>query len=169
MNLVGRIVRKLALRMRKSKVPTGFTSLSKVHVAVVYVDADEPGVEALVSSITQYFSAKKIRSEIFALTSVKKRPEIKGAHLLGPRNLTLIGRPRHNKRTPIVTLGEDLFINLTSEGCFTAEYCAAKSKALFKVGRASGSKGIYNLFVSSDGHGAGDVFTQITGVLDTVK
>ena len=169
MSLVLRIARALALGIRTSKVPTGLTSLSKVHVAVVFLDADEPGAEQLVSSITQYFSAKKIRVEIFALTSVKGRPEIKGAHLLGPRNLTYIGRPRHNKRTPIVVLGEDLFINLVSEGNFTAEYCAARSNALFKVGRAASAKRIYNLFVSSDGHGAGDVFTQIAGVLDTVK
>ncbi|MBR6457870.1 MAG: hypothetical protein IKS71_04655 [Bacteroidales bacterium] len=155
--------------MRTSKVPTGFTSLSKVHTAVVFVDADEPGAEQLVSDVSAYFSAKKIRAEIFALTSDRHRPEIKGAHLMGPRNVSLVGRPRHNKNTPIVELNEDLFLNLVKEGSFTAEYCAARSIAIFKIGRASGTKGIYNLFVSSEGHSATDVFTQVTGVLNTVK
>ena len=169
MSFILRVFRALALGIRTSKLPTGLTSLSKVHVAVVFVDADEAGVEKLVGSVADYFSAKKIRAEIFALTADKTRPEIKGAHLLGPRNLTLIGRPRHNKRTPIVVLGEDLFVNLVAEGHFTAEYCAARSKALFKVGRASSSKNIYNVYVNSDGHSAGEVFAQITGRLDTVK
>ncbi|MBO4465655.1 MAG: hypothetical protein J5748_03140 [Bacteroidales bacterium] len=169
MSFILRVFRALALGLRTSKVPTGLTSLSKVHVAVVFLDADEAGAEQLVGSISSYFAEKKIRAEIFALTSVKKHPEIKGAHLLGPRNLTLIGRPRHNKRTPIVVLGEELFVNLVEEGRFTAEYCAARSKALFKVGRAASAKNIYNLYVSSEGHSAGEVFAQITGVLDTVK
>ncbi|MBO4466272.1 MAG: hypothetical protein J5748_06335 [Bacteroidales bacterium] len=169
MSFVLRLLRALALGMRTSKLPTGLTSLSKVHVAVVFLDADEHGAEQLVGAVSGYFAAKKIRAEIFALTSDKHRQEIKGAHLLGPRNLTLIGRVRHNKRTPIVELGEELFVNLAPEGAFTAEYCAARSKALFKVGRAASAKKIYNLFVSSEGHSAADVFAQITGVLDTVK
>ncbi len=169
MSLILRIARALALGLRTSKAPTGFTSLSKVHVAVVFIDADESGSEKLVGEMAAYFAEKKIRVEIFALTADRKHPEIKGAHIMGPRNLTLIGRPRHNKRTPIVELGEELFLNLAPEGAFTAEYCAARSKALFKVGRASGPKNIYNLFVSSEGHSAADVFAQISGVLDTVK
>lgn len=169
MGFILKVFRALALGLRTSKVPTGLTSLSKVHVAVVFVDADEAGVEQLVGSVAAYFAAKKIRVEIFALTSDKRRAEIKGAHLLGPRNLTCIGRPRHNKRTPIVVLGEDLFVNLVEEGRFTAEYCAARSKALFKVGRAASAKNIYNIYVSSEGHSAGEVFAQITGLLDTVK
>ena len=169
MGFILKIARALALGMRKSKVPTGLTSLSKVHVAVVFVDADEAGAEQLVGAVSSYFAGKKIRAEIFAITADKHRKEIKGAHLLGPRNLTLAGRPRHNKRTPIVVLGEELFVNLVEEGRFTAEYCAARSKALFKVGRASASKNIYNVYVSSEGHSAVDVFAQITGLLDTVK
>ena len=169
MSFLTRISRALALRIHASKVPTGFTSLSKVHIAVVFVNADEPGAEALVGSVLKYFSGKKIRAEIFALTSVKGRPEISGAHLLGPRNLTCIGKPRKNKRTPVVTLGEELFVNLAAEDCFTATYCASSSQAVFKVGRAESSKGIYDLFVSSEGHTAGEVFAQIIGVLDTVK
>ena len=169
MSFILRVFRALALGLRTSKVPTGLTSLSKVHVAVVFVDADEAGVEQLVGSVAAYFSAKKIRAEIFALTADKAHPEIKGAHLLGPRNLTCIGRPRHNKRTPIVVLGEELFVNLVEEGRFTSEYCAARSKALFKVGRASSSKNIYNVYINSEGHSATDVFAQMTGLLDTVK
>ncbi len=169
MGFLTRISRALALRVHASKVPTGFTSLSKVHVAVVFLDADEPGAENLVSSVLKYFSDRKVRAEVFAMTSVKGHPEIKGVHLLGPRNLTCIGKPRKNRRTPIVKLGEELFINLAAEGCFTAEYCASSSHAVFKVGRAESSKGIYDLFVSSKGHTAGEVFVQITGVLDTVK
>lgn len=178
MSLVGRISRALALRLQAPKVKTGFTPLTKVRVAAVFVDADEKGVEELVSSVSSYFAGKKIRAEIFALSSVRHHSEIKGAHLIGPRNVTLIGKPRHGKRHPITSIGEDLFVNLVDGsdtvfqrrvGLFTAEYCAARSKALFKVGRASSSKNIYNLFVSSDGHSAADVFSQITGVLDTVK
>ena len=169
MSLVLRIARALALSMRTSKLPTGLTSLSKVHVAVVFLDADEPGAEQLIGTISSYFAGKKIRAEIFALTADRHRKEIKGAHMLMPRNLTLVGRVRHNKRTPVVELGEELFVNLAPEGAFTAEYCAARSKALFKVGRAASAKKIYNLFVSSDGHSVAEVFAQITGVLDTVK
>ena len=178
MSIVGRISRALTLRLQAPRVKTGFTPLSQVRVAAVFVDADEKGVQELVSAINSYFAGKKIRAEIFALSSVRGRSEIKGAHLIGPRNVTLIGRPRHGKRHPITSIGEDLFVNLVDGsdtafekrvGLFTAEYCAARSKASFKVGRASGSKGIYNLFVSSEGHSAADVFAQITGVLDTVK
>ena len=76
MSFVLRLLRALALGMRTSKLPTGLTSLSKVHVAVVFLDADEHGAEQLVGAVSGYFAAKKIRAEIFALTSDKHRQDI---------------------------------------------------------------------------------------------
>lgn len=169
MNPLVSIARFLALRIHRSKVPTGFTPLSKVRVATVLLDAEWKGAQSLVDSVAKYFSGKGIRAEIFALSPAKKPVALKGAYMLGRRNVNWFGRPRRNKKTPRVDLGEQLFISLLPSDNFTAQFCASSSKALFKIGCASSSKGIYDIFVDSDIHDPSAIFVQMTGLLDTVK
>ena len=170
MNIFVRAARFVSLHLHASKVPTGFVPLSKVHVASVFVDADEPGVQGLVDSVNRYFSSKGIRACVFAVSSSKNPAEIKGAAVLGRRNVNWFGKPRRaGKRTPKVDVGEELFVNLLGRDVFTAEYCATNSKAVFKIARSHSSKGVYNLLVTSDGFDQNSVFTQMSGLLDTVK
>lgn len=169
MNPIVSFARFLALGLHKSKVPTSFTSLSKVRAAVVVIDGDEKGVQALADSVNKYFASKNIRVAVFVVSGDKKHPEIKGATLLAGRAVNWFGKPRKGRRRPPIAVGENLFVNLVGRECFTAEYCAVASEAVFKVGRISKRKGLYNLYVSSEGHDSGEVFTQIAGMLDTVK
>lgn len=169
MNPLVSIARFLALGIHKSKVPTGFTPLSKVRVATVMLDAEGKDAQSLVDSVNKYFSGKGIRAEIFALSREKKPAALKGAYMLGRRNVNWFGKPRKNKRTPRVDLGEQLFINLLPSDNFTSQFCAAASQAVFKIGCASSSKGIYDIFVDSEGHAPSDIFAQMAGLLDTVK
>lgn len=169
MNFFVRAARFLSVRLHASKVPTGFVPLSKVKVASVFVDADEPGVHELVDSVGKYFSSKGIRACIFAVSSSRHPEQIKGASVLGRRDVNWFGKPRRGRKHPQVAVGEDLFVNLIGRYVFTAEYCAAVSKATFKVARSYSSKGVYNLLVTSEGFDQNSVFTQMTGLLDTVK
>ena len=169
MNIFVRAARFVSLHLHASKVPTGFVPLSKVHVASVFVDADEPGVQGLVDSVNRYFSSKGIRACVFAVSPSKTPAPINGASVLGRRDVGWFGKPRRGRKHPRVSVGEDLFVNLLGRYDFTAEYCATSSKAVFKIARSHSSKGVYDLLVTSDGFDQNSVFTQMTGLLDTVK
>ena len=85
MNPLVSIARFLALGIHKSKVPTGFTPLSKVRVVTVMLDAEGKDAQSLVDSVNKYFSSKGIRAEIFALSREKKPVALKGAGVLYQR------------------------------------------------------------------------------------
>ncbi|MBP5488873.1 MAG: hypothetical protein J6X77_04815 [Bacteroidales bacterium] len=163
------IARALARAVHASRVLTCFTPLTKVRAVVVMVDADEPGAQELVYSANKFFTSRTIRTAIFAVSARKNCPDLMGATMLTGRAVNWFGKPRRGRRRPPVAVGEELFVNMVERECFTSEYCALASKAVFKVGRASSSKGIYNMFVSSDGHNPVEVFTQMSNLLDTVK
>lgn len=163
------LARTLALALHSSKEPTGFTPLSKVRALVVFVDADEPGVDSVVRAVSAYFASKSVRVSVFAVSSQKDRPAIDGAELLTRRKVNWFGRPRRGRRYAPVAVGEQLFINLVGRENFTAEYCAVASKAVFKIARRESRRCKYDIIVSSEGFGQNEVFAQMCGLLDTVK
>jgi hypothetical protein len=170
MSILVSAARYLSIRLHASKTPTGFVPLSKVHTAVVFVDADEPGVQALIDSVVKYFSSKGIKAGVFAVSAAKVPEQLKGAVVLGRRNVGWYGKPRrHGRRAVKTDLGEELFVNLFGRYNFTAEFCASASNASFKVARSHSSKGVYNMLVTSEGFDQNSVFTQMAGLLDTVK
>lgn len=129
--------RWMALRGRRSTVPTALMPLTKVHSVTVYVDGLDPEEDPAVvcREVRQYFDKLDIPVLILC-------PQRGDFNLLGFLKKRVRGGPESRQ--------EELFISLAgSPDDFASEYEARCSTARFKVGRSRLSDNVYDLVVAT--------------------
>lgn len=154
----------------KSKAQTGFISLQKVKRAVVLVEADAPDAQNCTDFVNAFFGKCNIKVDVFAFTVSKVPADLKGAVVLGRKDLKWFGRPKISPKHPAVNVQEDLLVNLVGSGIWAADWTAIASGAKMKVGRIQPRKNLYDLqILNSEGFSQSEVFKQVGGILINVR
>ncbi len=157
--------RAISERRSRSTVPTGFTALSKISKAVVFIDACEKSAPECLAAIKSFFEARKMDFEVLAFNlgdNCCLNAE-DGATLVLRRKIRWFGKVRlyHND--------EQLFIDLTDGSLYPSRNSAVRSKALFKVARWQ-YKGIIDLEIcGSEGHSQAEVFNTVANIIIKVQ
>ena len=131
------LIRRMALRRDRSKVPTSLLPLKKVQGATVFVDTTGgEDTTPVLRAVQQFFEYQGIPVLVFC-------PEKRDINLIGRMKNRLRGSHRHPRK-------EDLFISLAaSPENFAAEYEARCSTARCKVGRFQYPDGVFDLVVTA--------------------
>ena len=154
------IIRRMALQQGRSTVPTKLMPLTKVHSAVVYVNAMAQDEEAgrICHSVQQFFDYQGIPVQI--LRATKETVNWRGF-------LRKRVRGTHESRK------EDLFISLAaSPEDFASEYEARCSPARFKVGCCQLPGNVFDLVVAVPENGESSplaVFAAIKDYLNKIQ
>ena len=131
------LIRRVALRRGRSKVPTSLLPLKKVQSATVFVDTTGgENTTPVLRAVQQFFEYQGIPVHVFC-------PEKRDINLVGRMKNRLRGSHRHPRQ-------EDLFISLAaSPENFAAEYEARCSTARCKVGRFQYPDNVFDLVVTA--------------------
>lgn len=139
---------------------TGIEPLSEIQTAVVFIDADIPGVVQNIARIHEYFNSRGKKAYIYAVSMGAQllSEGLQKATFIHKDDLKWYGRPKKGKRHPKLDMEEDMFISLFSEDSFPVEYAARCSNARFKIGRHQLDRDTYDLVVTEP---EGRHFSQI--------
>ena len=127
------LARRIALRKRRSTVPTGIIPLSRVKEAAVLMDGEGVMIPQLRTEVEQFFGPLGIKATIVCPYK---------------QDINWFGRIK--KKSPCRPTGsEDLLICLYDTPAFAASFESVSSPAKFKVGRLQSPDGVFNMVVSN--------------------
>lgn len=144
----------------KNSKLTGIEPLSEIQTAVVFIDANIPGVVQNIARIHEFFNTRGKKAYVYAVSMGAQllSEGMQKATFIHKEDLKWYGRPKRGKHHPKLDMGEDMFISLFAEDSFAVEYAARCSNARFKVGRRQLERDTYDLVVTEP---EGRHFSQI--------
>lgn len=161
------IARFFALSRHRSKVSTSITPLKQCASVAVFMDGSENGVQACVDDVFRFFETAGKPCRIFVVNQGETPLVLERCEVLNRKNIKWFGRPKRNRKSPVVDGSEQLFINLAGPLCYPAYYSMLCSRAKFKIG-------IYpsahpdTLITGTDGYSQRQIFDQIASILKSI-
>jgi hypothetical protein len=130
-----------------------FMPLENVKSVCFIFDIEEERIFEAIKFLTDMLRSKNINYRGLAINLKNKVfPDLVldyQIRLINKKDISFIGTPNYNLINKFVNEKTDLFIDLSSEYCYTHDFIARSSLASFKVGRLNYSNHPYDLQIES--------------------
>jgi hypothetical protein len=165
-------LRRRALRRSLSKIPTAIIPITDIRSAAVLLDASDPSHEDCVRAVQTYFRSVGVKVRII-YTYLEKRekdfvPPVDRNATLFLEDLDWCGRPSLQKLSFIAGPESDLFISLSGENSYIAQFISSWFPARFKIGRFP--LPVFDIVLDGrEGQSQAEVFRSIENLFTQIK